>query len=202
MAQFAGLADVLHRHRLTANGVVRHRKHHERHIALVLAEHLFQLFQRHIALERQFQLRVLRLVDGDVDGAGLAIFDMTLRGVEVCIARHHIAFLHQVGEQHVLSCTALVGGDDVLESEDALHHLLELIERCGTGIALVAKHHRRPLAVAHGTGARIGQAVYVDLLGLQHEYVVVGFAEPLFSLLACALTQWFDHFDLPRFSKW
>ena len=40
----------------------------------------------------------------------------------------------------------LVGGDDVLEAGDAPGGGLELVERLGPGVALVAQHHARPLA--------------------------------------------------------
>ena len=98
--------------------------------------------------------------------------------------------------------TALMGGDDILEAEDALYNLLELIERGSTGIALVAKHHGRPLAVAHSTCARVGEAVDVYLLSLQHEYVVVGLFQPLFSFFASALAERLNHLDFPSFCKW
>ena len=127
---------------------------------------------------------------------------MALGGVEVSIARNDMPFLHQIGEQHVLGSTSLMGGDDILRAEETLHHLLELIERRCACIALVAQHHGRPLAVAHGTGARVGETVDVHLFGLQHKYVVMGFTKPLFSLCAATLSEWLDHLDLPRFSKW
>ena len=202
VAQLAGLADVLHRYRLSAHGVVGHGEHHERHVARILLQHLLQFLERHIPLEWYFELGVFGFVDGHVDGLGLAELNVALGGVKVGIAGHHVAFFHQIGEQHVLGGTSLMGGDDILETEDALHHRLELIERCGTGIALIAEHHLRPLAVAHGTGARVGQAVDVHLFCLQHEYVVMGFFQPLFSFLTSALAERFYHFDFPSFCEW
>ena len=202
VAELAGLTDVLHRNGLSADGVVGHGEHHEGDATFILAKHLFELLQRDISLERNLELGVLGLVDGDVDGLGLAALDVALGGVEVSIARNDMSFLDQVGEQHILGSTSLMGGDDILEAEETLHHFLELVERRGTGIALVAQHHGRPLAVAHGTGAGVGEAVDVHLFSLQYEYVVMGFAKPLFSLCVATLTEWLDHLDLPRFCKW
>ena len=128
VAQLAGVLDVLHRHGLAANGVVGHGQYHEGNITLVLLEHLLQLLERNVALEGELELGVLGLVDGDVDGLGLAGLDVTLGGVEVGVTGNDVAFLHQIREQHVLGSTALVGGDDILEAEDALYHALELVE--------------------------------------------------------------------------
>ena len=194
VAEFAGLLDVLHGNGLTTHGVVGHGEYHEGHVTLVLAQHLLQLLERYVALEGDFELGVLGLVDGDVDGLGLTSLDVTLGGVEVGVAGDDVAFLHQIGEQHVLGCTALVGGDDILETEDALYDALKLVERGGTGVTLVTQHHLGPLAVAHRTGT--------GMLSLEHENVVVSFLEPLFTLGTGALAKGLDHLDFPRFSKW
>ena len=153
MAELARGLDVLHAHGLTAHGVVGHGEYHERHISLVLLQHFLQFLKRHVALEWNLKLCVVGLIDGYVDGLSLAALDVALGGVEVGVAGHHHAGLHQIGEEHVLGGASLMGGDDVLEAEDALHGGLKLIERGGTSITLVAKHELRPLAVAHGSCA-------------------------------------------------
>ena len=202
VAERAGFADVLHRNGLSANGVVRHREHHKRHVSLVLDEHFLEFFQRYVALERQLQLRVASLVDGHVDGLRLAKLNVALRRVEMGVARNNVALLHQIREEHVLGSATLMGGNDVLEAEQPLHHLLELEKRRRAGIAFVAEHHGRPLAVAHGACSRVGQAVDIHLVGFQHKHVVMGFAEPLFPLFARTFSKRFHHLDFPRFSKW
>ena len=202
MAKLTGRLDIRHGNRLSAHGVVRHRQHHKRHISLVFYEHFLEFFERHIALERQFLLRVLRLVDGHVDGFRLAALDVAFRRVEMGVARNNVTLLHQIREQYILGCATLMRRNHVLKTENALHHRLELVERRRTGITLVAQHQLGPLAVAHRACSRVGQAVDIDLLGLQHKLIVMGFLEPLFSLFACALSEWFDHLDLPRLCKW
>ena len=83
----------------------------------------------------------------------IAALDMALGGVEVGVARDDLARLHQIAEQHVLGCTALVGGDDILKTGDLGDGVLHVIEGTGAAVALVAHHHGSPLTVAHGTSA-------------------------------------------------
>ena len=201
VAQLAGLADVLHRDGLAAHGVVGHGEDHEGHIALVLLQHLLQLLEAHITLEGHLELRVVGLGDGHVDGEGLAALDVALGGVEVGIAGHHHAGLDQVGEQHVLGRAALVRRDDVLEARDVGDGVLHVVERAGAAVALVAHHHGAPLAVAHGAGAGVGEEVDVDVVGFEHEDVLVGFFEPFLTLFAGGFADGFDHLDFPSFCK-
>ena len=162
---------------------------------------LLKLLQVDIAFERHFELRVVGLLDGDVDGESLAALDVTLGGVEVGVAGHHHAGLHQVGEQHVLGGAALMGGDDVLEARELRDGVLHVVERAGAAVALVALHHGGPLAVAHGARAAVGQQVDVHVVALQHEDVVVGLFQPLLALFASAFLDGFDHLDFPCFCK-
>ena len=201
VAEFAGLADVLHADGLSADGVVGDGKNHEGHIALVLLQHLLQLGEVDIAFERHLELGVVSLLDGHVDGEGFAALDVALGGVEVGVAGDDHAGLHQVAEQHVLSGTALVGGDDVVETGDFGDGVLHVEERASAAVALVAHHHGGPLAVAHGAGAGVGQEVDVDVVALQHEHVLVGLVEPLLTLLASAFLDGFYHLDFPSFCK-
>ena len=116
MAEFAGLANVLHANRLSTDGVVGDGEHHERDVAFVLLQHLLQFLQADISLEGDFQLGVVCLGDGDIDGESLAALNVSLRGIEVSIAGHNHTGFHQIAEQHVFSCTALVSRDNKLET--------------------------------------------------------------------------------------
>ena len=107
----------------------------------------------HISLEGHFELGVLGLVNGAVECRGVATLDVSLGGVEVGVAGHHVTLFHEIGEEHVLGGSSLVGGDDVFEAREPGDGLLHLQEGACAGIALVAHHDARPLAVAHGSGA-------------------------------------------------
>ena len=150
MTQLAGEAYVLHAHRLTANGVVGDGEHHERHFSLVLSEHLFEQLKRHIPLERQFSLRIFGFGDSNINSFGMTTLYMTLGGVEMGIAGHHLPLFDQVGEEHVLCCTPLVSGDDITKTGEASDGLFQFEETAGTGVTLVAHHQSRPLTVGHG----------------------------------------------------
>ena len=165
MAQRTGILDIAHAHRLATHRVIGNREHHERHPALVLLQHTLQFLQRHVALEGHLDLCVVGLVARDVDGLCLARLDMSLGGVEMRISRHHVTLFHEQREEHVLGSPSLMGGDDIGHAEDALHHGLELIERGGAGITLVAEHHLCPLTVAHCSGTTIGEQVDIHLVG-------------------------------------
>ncbi len=147
------------------------------------------------------KLGVVGLLDGDVDGESLAALDVALGGVEVGVAGDDVAGLHQVAEQHILGCTALVGRDDILEARELRDGVFHVVERTGAAVALVAHHHGGPLAVAHGAGAAVGQQVDVDIVALQHEHILVGFVEPFLTLFASAFLDGFYHLDFPCFCK-
>ena len=201
VAQGAGRLDVLHGDGLPADGIVRNGEDHERDVPGILLQYLLEFLQADVSLERDLELGVLGFVGRDVDGLGLAGFDMALGRVEMGIAGDDVAFLYEIGEENVFSGSALVRRDDVRHAEKALDRSFQLVERAGAGIALVAHHEGGPLAVGHGARAGIGQQVDIDLLGLQLKYIVMCFPEPLLALLAGAAADGLDHFDLPGLSK-
>ncbi len=201
MAKLTGLADILHTDGLATHRVVGHRKHHKRHVAFVFDEHFFQFFQADIALEGDFELGVIGLRNGHVDGESLAALDVALRGVKVGIARHHHTRFHQIAEQHVFSSTALVGGDDEFKTGKFRNGVLHIEKRAGAAIALIAHHHRTPLAVAHRAGAGVRQEVDIHIIALQHKNVLVGLFKPFFSFFSGGFLDGFDHLDFPRFCK-
>ena len=202
MAEFTGLADVLHADGLTSNGVVGDGENHKRDIALVLLQHFLQFFKADITFEGDFELGVVSLGNGDVDSESLAALNVTLSGVKVGVAGNNHAGFHQIAEQHVLGSTTLMGGDDVVKTGNLGDSVLHVIETAGTAVALVTHHHCAPLAVAHGTRAGVGEQVNVDIVAFQHKDVLVGFFEPFLALFAGGFLNGFNHFDFPRFCKW
>ena len=199
-AYFGRLADVAHRHGLSACRVVGDGQHHARNfLARVLAQELFELGDVHFAFERQLLLGVGRLVDGAVHGVAAAELDVSLRGVEMGIARHDVALFEQRREDDVLSGAPLMRGQEERHAEEPGDGLPEPeIGRCA-GVAFVAGHHGRPLAVAHRTRSRIGQQVDRDLIAAQFEEVVAGFADPCLAFGARGGADGLGHFDLVGF---
>ncbi len=84
----------------------------------------------------------------------------------------------------VLGAPALVGGHQVAVAVVGLHRLLQVVKVSAAGIGLVAQHHARPLAVAHGAGAAVGEQVDVHVLGAQEEGVVARLLQGARPLLA------------------
>ena len=156
---------VLHRYGLPAGRVVGYGHDDERYAVGVLLQGALQLGRVNVALERYFELRLLGLVDGAVESGGLAPLYVALGSVEVRVARHYVAFVYEVREEHVLRRAALVGGYHVVEAREPRDGFLEPEERLCPRVALVAHHQRGPLPVAHGSGAGVGDEVDVHLVG-------------------------------------
>ena len=74
--------------------------------------------------------------------------------------------------QDVLRGAPLMRGDEILISIILSYSLPQVVKVLAAGIGFVAQHHARPLAVAHGVGAAVGQQVDVDVLGAQQKGVV------------------------------
>ena len=124
---------------------------------------------------------------------------MPLRGVEVRVARHDVALLEQRREDHVLRGAPLVRGQEPRHAEQLRDRRFEPEIGRGPGVAFVAGHHRRPLAVGHRPRARIGQQVDRHLVRAQFEKVVAGFANPRFALFARGSANGLGHLDLVGF---
>jgi hypothetical protein len=185
----------------TACRVVGYGHYDERYPVGMLLKGALQLGRVYIALERHFELGLLGLVDGTVQGDGLSALDVALGGVEVRVAGHDVALVYEVREEHILGRPALVGGNHVLETGQPLDGFLQPEERVGPRVALVAGHYARPLAVAHGPGARVGEQVDVHLVGFQLKHIVMSLLNPLLALFSRALADRLHHLDFPRFSK-
>ena len=200
-AHLGRLADVAHRHGLSSGRVVGDRQHDARNLlAGILAQHLFELGGVHLALEGDFELRVGRGVDRAVHGVTAAVFDMSLRGVEMGVARHDVAFAEQRREDDVLRRAALMRGQEVGHAEQPFDRLPEPEVGGGSGIALVAGHQGGPLAVRHRAGSRIGQQVDRHLVRTQLEEVVVRLANPRLALGAGRGPDRLGHLDPVRFA--
>ena len=74
-----------------------------------------------------------------------------------------------------VSGAALVGGLNIGHAKDILNGCFQTVEAFGACVGLVAHKHRCPLVLAHGAGAAVGDAVDVDVTGLQAEGVVLRF---------------------------
>ncbi len=193
------LAQVGHADRLAAGEVHRHADGDVGDaVGADLLDQRVDLGQVDVALEGVLGGRVVRLVDDDVAERAAGELLVQARGGEVHVAGHPVAVLDQYLRQDVLGAAALVGGDEVLVAVVGVHGLFERVEVPRTGVGLVAEHHAGPLVVRHRAGARVGQQVDVDLLGLEQERVVAGFADRDFSLLAGGHLDGLDDLDLPR----
>ena len=129
-----------------------------------------------------------------------AELDVSLRGVEVGVSRNDVPLVEQGREDDVLGGTSLVRGQEVGHAEEPLDDRLEAEVGRGARVALVAGHHRRPLAVGHRAGARVGQQVDRNLVRTQFEEVVVRFADPGFAFGACRGADRLGHLDLVGFA--
>ena len=81
-----------------------------------------------------------------------------------------MASLHQLTEENPLRCSALVGGNDVLQAGDGAHRLLEAVEGVGPRIGLVPAHHAGPLVLGHRPGAGVGEQVNEHVLGPEKDW--------------------------------
>ena len=174
VAQRPDRPQVLQRHRLAAAAVVGHRHHHAGHVVRPLGQQHLQGVHVEVALERVPGPRIPGVRGDQVGRRRAGVLDVGPGGVEVGVARHHLARPAEQGEQDPLGRPALVGGDHVREGEQLLHGLLEDRVRGGAGVRLVAVLDRRPLVPAHRPGAGVGEQVDQHVLGPQLEEVVVG----------------------------
>ena len=126
---------------------------------------------------------------------------MPLGGVEMRVAGDNIAFLDEVGEQHILGCASLMGRNHIFETGKAGDDIAQLEKRTRAGIALIAHHQSRPLAIAHRARARVGKAVDVNLIGRKLKEIVVSLPYPTLAFLTGGFAYRLNHLDFPRFCK-
>ena len=127
-----------------------------------LANAASSLADRDVALERRLDQGVEPLVAHAVQRHGAAELHVGAGGVEVDVVGHHVLLLHEDAEEQVLRRASLMAGDDVLVAGDAPDGGLEVGPAAALRVGLVAGHHGRPLPVAHGRRAAVGEQVDVD----------------------------------------
>src|ERR1019366_6179045 len=101
----------------------------------------------------------------------------------------------QNARDDVLGAAALVCRDDVSVAIVAAHAGFQAIVTFAAGIGLVTQHHARPLPVAHGGGAGIGEQVDIDVAGAEEERVVPRLDDGAVALFASRDTDVLDHLD-------
>ena len=200
IAEGAQLADVGHADRLAAGHVDRGRETDVGYaVSSVGVDDSPQLVEVDVALERVEVVGIVGLIDDDVDEDAAGQLLVQARRREVHVAGHVLAGLDDGTADQVFRAAPLVGGDQVAVAVDALHRLFQVVEVAAAGVGLVAQHHARPLAVAHGAGAAVGQQVNVDVVGAEQEGVEAGFGQGALAAGAVNDVERLDHFDLPRF---
>ena len=117
----------------------------------------------YISFERDFQLRLFGFVYGTVQSYSFTPLNVSFGSIEMRISRNDISLVHQVGKQYVFGGTSLVCRDDVIKAGQPGNNFLQFEEGRGSGITFIAQHHACPLTVAHGSSARIGDKVDINL---------------------------------------
>jgi len=163
---------------LAAARVVGDRHEHDRDVVGAgLADERVEHVGVHVSLERMDGGRLDALGDDAVDGLGAGELHVGAGGVEVRVRGDDLAGPADHAEQDLLRRAALVGGDHVTVREQLGHRGEEAVPRRRAGVGLVAALDAGPLLGAHGAGARIGQEVDQDVVGVEVEEVVAGGAE-------------------------
>ena len=197
MAQHAGLAEVLHRDRLPAAGVVRHRQHAERDLPwLGLLEQRFQPVQVHVALERMAGLRLFALRNHEVHRLRARRFDIRAGRVEVRVVGNDLPLATDGREEDALGGSTLVRRDDVRVPGQVFDRRFEPVEAVRARVGVVAAHHRGPLLRGHRRRPAVGQEIDDDVLGPDAEHVVAGLFEDRLPLLRGRHADRLDDLDL------
>ena len=156
--------DVLHRHRLPTGHVHRSGQADVGDSIRTLAEDQgLQLAEIHIALEGMTTGRIVRRIDDDVHEGAAGQFLMQSGRGEIHVSGHELARLDGAAAEEMLRAPSLMGGQDVGVAVMTADRLLQPVEVPAACVGLVAEHHARPLAVAHGAGAAVGEEVDVDV---------------------------------------
>ena len=187
----------MHGYGLSARSIVCYGNDDERYPVTIFLQCFLQFVRIHIAFEGDFQLRILRLIDGAVQSNGFSTFDVPLSGIKVRVTGNDVTLVHQIREKNILGGTPLMGRDDIFETGQAGDYLFQLEERGSSGITFVAQHHRCPLAVAHCSRTGVSYQIDIYLFGFKLEHIVMGFFQPLFAFLAGTLPNGFHHFNFP-----
>ena len=199
MHQFRHFPQVLHAHRLPAGGVTGKGHDHQRDLFNGMTfENVLHLFQIHIPFERIFVRNIKSLTHTAVHSRSLPVFDMTLGGIEMTVARDDIPLFHQHREQDVLRGPPLMRGQEIFKPGDLPDGLLQMFIGGSPRIALIPLHQGSPLMMAHRSRARIGQQIDHHLVAPEIEHVVMGTTDPFFPLLTRAQPDGLRHLGLER----
>ena len=129
---------------------------------------------------------------------GADIFDVRARRIEVTVVGNDVPLFQTRRSQNALSGASLMRRENVFETGNLAHGSLESSPGATAGIAFVAEHESRPLAVGHGARAAVGQQVDGDVVGVQEEDVVERPGEKDFTLAARGDGQRLGHLDAKR----
>ena len=98
LRELAHAAQVFHRNGLAAGRIVGNGNDNERYATGILLQCFFELLQVYITLERNFELRIFRLVDRTVESCGVATLYMSFCRIEMRITGNYIAFVNEIRE--------------------------------------------------------------------------------------------------------
>ncbi len=133
-----------------------------------------ELFEIHVALEGMVRGGIEAFLDDQVLGDALPRADVALGGIEVHVGGDAVAGFHQQAGQDIFRPAPLVGGDEMLEPENALHRLRQAVIGACPGVGFIPAHDGRPLLLAHRAGTGIGHQVDIDILRAEGEEVIPG----------------------------
>ncbi len=97
----------------------------------------------------------------------------------------------------MLGAPALVRRNNVFVAVILSNRFPKVIEVLASGVRFVTKHQARPLVIAHGAGAAVGQQVDVHILGAEQKGVVPGFGYALLTILSGRHADRLNHFYFP-----
>ncbi len=138
-------ANVGHRHRLAATGVVGHGDHAKRNLVGLILEQGLHPRQVNIALERMQRGGLQALGDHQIQRLHAQVFEVGAGGVEVAVVGHHVTLFAHRREQHFFGGSALVCGHKKLHAGDVLDDFFKPVKAARTGIALIPFHDGAPL---------------------------------------------------------
>ena len=165
-ADSAHLANVFHRDRLAAPGVVGDSQHHQRDpFAADFRDQRVQSCDIQVALEGMFEAGLAAFGNHQIHRLRPDELDIGAGGIEVRVVRNDVSLLAGDVEQNALGGPALMGGNDVLVAENVLDGVAEVIEAAAARVAFVAFHEGRPLMSRHGAGAGVRQQVNQHVIG-------------------------------------
>ena len=167
-------ADVLHRDRLAAAGVVGDGQHHQRNaLAAHACDQLLQRRHVHVALERMQRrglARLRRSTGRRLRRRRIPRWRAWCRSACCWEPRRPSCTDHRTG---CARRRAPGAWESRAGSRRCSERIRETARSSAARVALVAPHHRRPLLGGHGAGAGVGQQVDQHVIGGQKEQVVV-----------------------------